>query len=408
MHTNPVVLMVTARAGNFDALCRAIKEGGRQYETRRADDVSAALARLAGGGVHSALVDVSGKADNAAKIECVRRFRAAAPELPVILWSASEDPGIAATAAQAGADGWLTNGSTPQEVIHVLSGVLENLESARVQPASNATIIAVMGVKGGVGATTVAMNIAAALSTRGSVILAEIRPMFGSLQAYFQPGRMIRGFPNQREAGAIERAADVVRWLWPVPGVDGLRVLFGPQTPRDCGDISLASANLVVRALAAQADFLVVDLPASLSAANRAILGESHHLALVLEPVQACLRMGHLTLEGIRGWEQIPASIATVVVKQSSDGVPLPPTSIEAELGIPIHCVVPPAPELCIQGERARLPLVRCNPDSLAAESFVTLASRFPLQSSRLSGRTAQFDKSRATPPEIGPLRAAG
>jgi pilus assembly protein CpaE len=339
-------------------------------------------------------VDVSGGQNIAAALESLSKFRALAPGMPVALWSDSEDPGLAATASQAGVSGCMTGGGNPQELTSIFTGVLDKWAASKVTELfgapDNATIISCMGVKGGVGTTTIAMNVATALTGRGSVILAEVRPMFGSLQSYFRPGRMVRGFSNRLDFEVTETGARMAAlMLWPVPGVEGLRLLFGPQTPEDCGEIEPERATKLLQTLAARADFVVVDLPASLSQANRAILGASHYFTIIVEPVPACMRLGRLALDAIQNWERAPAFIATVVVKHSSDVAPIPLPEIEGELGVPIHSVVPPASELCAQAERARLPMIQCDPDSLAADSFLTLARRFLLQS-RLAASAAE------------------
>jgi Flp pilus assembly CpaE family ATPase len=201
---------------------------------------------------------------------------------------------------------------------------------------------------------------------------------------------MVRGFSNRQDFEVTETGSRMAAlMLWPVPGVEGLRLLFGPQTPEDCGEIEPERTTNLLQMLAAKADFVVVDLPASLSQANRAILGASHYFTIIVEPVPACMRLGRLALDAIQNWERAPASTATVVVKHSSDRAPIPLPEIAGELGVPIHGVVPPASELCAQGERARLPMIQCDPDSLAADSFLTLARRFHLQS-RLAASAAE------------------
>lgn len=379
----PIILMVSPRASSVEAIARAVKAAVPQFQTRRADDVATALARLAGGGIHSVLVDVSGQTGHTASLESVRRLRASLSRFPIIFWSDTEDSSLAALAAQAGVSGWLTPGSTQREIIRLLSGADSAAPTAPGVDSSApaiATIVTLMGVKGGVGTTTVAINLAAALTRHGSVILAEIRPIFGTLATFFQPGRMIRGFPGSSPSAP---EADVVRSLWPVPGVPGLRILFGPQAPPDCAEISAATATSLLRKLSSEADFVVVDLPPSLSPSSASILGASHHLALVVNPLPACLKLGNSILEGIRLCQTTPTSIGSVVVRLTSEGTPTSPAEIEAEMGVPILAIVPPAPELATQGERTRLPLVQSDPQSMVAEGFTTLAHRFPRQTSR-------------------------
>ena len=388
MIPNPVVLMVTAQASNFDAFRRTLKESAPLCDLRRAADPSVALTRVAGGGVQAILYDISER--DWAKVEGVRKFRASTPRLPFILWSDVQNSTIAALASQTGASGWLTPGSSAQEAARLMTFLPELVERgpaqvvlsevAPVVSPGHATIISVMGVKGGVGTTIVAMNLASALTRRGSVILAEIRPMFGSLQTYFHPGRMVRSLSAQAEAATF-RPDSLPSLLWPVPDAGDLRVLFGPTVSQDCVEMDRATVSAVLRALSCEADFVVIDLPQSFSPANREILGASHHLAVVLEPSEHCLKLGHLMLEGIRSWDKTPVSIGAVAVRRNPDGQPLSQSEIEAALVVPLLGSIPPAPQLCFQGERQRVPLFQCDPESLVADSFSTLSRRFAAQS---------------------------
>jgi pilus assembly protein CpaE len=278
----------------------------------------------------------------------------------------------------------------PQKLARIISGTLENDEAGGPMSAREkgiATIISVMGVKGGVGTSTVATNLAAALTERGTVILAELRPTFGSLGSHFRPGRMVPGLSSKWDADVAGMRSRVAAALWPVPSVPRLRILFGPQTPLDCGEINPERIATLLRILAAEADFLVTDLPASLDPSNREILSRSHYMALVMEPARACMGLAKLTLEGINMWEKAPRSISAVIVKRTAEGSPLPLAEIEAELGIPMQCVIPPAPELWLRGERTRVPLIQCDADSLAADTFFTMSREYPLQTMRLVGK---------------------
>ncbi len=62
-----------------------------------------------------------------------------------------------------------------------------------------------MGAKGGVGTTTVALNVAAALAGHRRVILAELHPELGSLPLYFQPHRSMRDIGDLLAPQRIER-----------------------------------------------------------------------------------------------------------------------------------------------------------------------------------------------------------
>jgi septum formation inhibitor-activating ATPase MinD len=51
-------------------------------------------------------------------------------------------------------------------------------------------------------------------------------------------------------------------------------------------------------------------------------------------------------------------------------------SEIEAQLGLPIFGVIPPASDLCLAAQNARTPLVVFQAESLAAGSITALAER--------------------------------
>ena len=398
-----IVLIVTPQLAVFDTACDFARKCGFPCETRRVNQAALALARISGGGIDAVILDISGNQTRAAMMASVREFRAAAPHVPTILWCDSDAAGRNEITSESGALGWLTNDSSPQEMYRLLACTQDNAhireQSSKQRPPPKATILAVMGVRGGVGTTTAAVNLGAALASRGTVVLSEIGPLFGGLQSCLHPGRMIRGFPSRADGAALSTRA-VRTQLWPVPNTAGFHVLFGPQFPQDCAEIPAATAADLLGILAAEADFLVLDLPTSLSAANRELIGACHYLVLVLEPVQACLRLGNLLLESIQRWEKLPGSIATLVVKRDAEGAPIPQERIEAELGLPILGVIPPAHGLCARGERTGVPMIQDDSHGLVADSFLAVASRFPLQARPRAAGPVLPTVLRATGPE--------
>ena len=204
--------------------------------------------------------------------------------------------------------------------------------------------------------------------------------VYDSLSPFIPAGLRIKWpndiYVNDRKMGGIliENALQGYNLAHSVVGI-GLNI---NQT-----QLGYPTATSLLRKLGSEADFVVVDLPPSLSPSSASILGASHHLALVVNPLPACLKLGNSILEGIRLCQTTPTSIGSVVVRLTSEGTPTSPAEIEAEMGVSILAIVPPAPELATQGERTRLPLVQSDPLSMVAEGFTTLAHRFPRQTSR-------------------------
>jgi pilus assembly protein CpaE len=383
MEKNLLVLLISGNSAGVESLSSALWSCG--CLTQRAFDLPTALARIGGGGVGAALLDLSASlCTDETGWNGLRKLRQQASRLPVIVFSDVEDSGRRARSMQLGAAGYVTGNSNQQELIEAVRAAILQIEvfhpkaPATVGATRRASVVAVLGAKGGVGTTTVALNVATVLAKTSTVILAEIRPMLGSLAHYFRPSRTVRQLSELLTAGAAALPTRTVEsCLWPSAAVPGLSLLFGPQTAEDCREINADLATSILESLACLADYVVVDLPATLSPANRAVLRGSDYLALVVEREPVCVEAAKFVLATIQKWDVTPAMSGMVIVNRASLVAPLPIPEIEEELGSSILEVITPAPDLCFQSQKARTPMVELDPESLVAQSLVALSKIF-------------------------------
>jgi pilus assembly protein CpaE len=241
-------------------------------------------------------------------------------------------------------------------------------DGSSVAESAKAVILAVLGAKGGVGTTTVALNVAADLARRHKVILIEMRPLFGTLAQYFKPHGAVR---NLSHLPAALGAEQVQACLWRYDGLAGLSLLFGPQTPVECREIAPGRAQAILEPLAEMADYVIVDLPASLSEANREVLENSNYVALVAEPDPACMQTAGRVGRAIQAWRGASRPMGTVIVNRALVASPVELDGVAEALAI-----IPPEPDLCLRAQTAHAPLVAFLPESLMAENLIALAAR--------------------------------
>jgi pilus assembly protein CpaE len=383
---HPFVLLIeTDPAETVLARQSLAERGGGGFQLQCVAGLSIALARIGGGGVDVILLDLSLRdgryADTLAGFLPVQR---AAPRVPIIVLYDAHDQGLALQAMRAGAADCLLkeeSGEAMNRAIH------SAVEFVRRQPGHRNSIgfgsrpeggtISFIGAKGGVGATTVALNVASVLARDSKVILAELRPAFGTLWPYLKPYGQVRNISHLLRAEAAEiEPTEAGGCLWPCKNVPGLSVLFGPQRPAECGDLAPGRVKSLVKLLAGLADYVVLDLPAWLSDANRAAAEVSSRLVLVVERDPVCVESAKLMAHAIGEWDGTPQPIGMILVNRAAPHCPMPLPEIETALGFPALGIVPPEPDICLGAELAHTPLIAFQPDSLVADSLISLAEK--------------------------------
>jgi pilus assembly protein CpaE len=393
MDASALALLIQANS-SAAAPVREALAGESRCKLQSVERVATALARIAGGGVDLVILDLcSSPAPEIEHLDTLLKLRGAAPQVPIVVVSDAETNGLIMRAIRAGTAGHVTKENCASDLRRIVGESLAERSPAREQtrqrlPDANpsrakvgGTLVTLLGGKGGVGTTTVALSLAAALGASSRVILTEVRPGLSTLPQYFHPHQKAR---NLAELLTMEPAAigpgTAKECLWPVKSVPGLRILFGPLNAGQCGEIAPAHARAVVKALSTLADFIIVDLPSSLSDANRAILQDADVLAIVAERDPFSIDAAKRMLEAILSWNAPAPVTGAVIVNRASLSVPSDLAEIEIQLAVPILGVIPPAADLCVAAQRAGAPVALYDAESLAGRSFFALAERITLR----------------------------
>jgi MinD-like ATPase involved in chromosome partitioning or flagellar assembly/DNA-binding NarL/FixJ family response regulator len=396
MDWDPTVLLIDEDPAAIDSIRRVLGDQASRFKLRRVADVPTALARIRGGGIDLVLLNLVAGANPteiASSVEIAkpvengggaanslapfRELHEKAPGVPVVILCDSAGEGLARTAVQQGATAYLLREAFDADLLQLLLSAASKpaLSSAiprtLTPPGKGGKIITFMGAKGGVGTTTVALNVAAALAAHRRVILVELHAELGSLPLYFQPHRSMRDIGDllATAAGRVDEIPfrDFESCLWPVKNVPGLQVLFGSRSPQNSVSLDPGSA-LAILALASEiADYVIVDLPASLSATNRAVLENSACLTLVVERDPISVQSAKLILNRVDSWKAGRLTIGAVILNRAALVSPMPFAAIDAELRIATLGVIPPAPDLCAAAQHAHSPMVTLDPDSLVS-----------------------------------------
>jgi DNA-binding response OmpR family regulator len=163
------------------------------YEIVTAENGAEALIKVKANQPDLLILDV--KLPEISGIEVCRQLRTD-PEmvgLPIIMLSARIQIADKIAGLKVGADEYITKPVDTDELVARVAALLERTRRLRdTQPVQRGKVLTFVGAKGGIGATTVALNFAAALTKQmKTVIMVELTSSYGALalQLQHQPSK---------------------------------------------------------------------------------------------------------------------------------------------------------------------------------------------------------------------------
>ncbi|HEX8969553.1 MAG TPA: P-loop NTPase [Chloroflexota bacterium] len=196
------------------------------------------------------------------------------------------------------------------------------------------TIVSLFGVKGGVGKTTLATNIAVALAqeTLGSTALVDLDLPFGdiALMMDVKPERDVLDVLDETILEDTERLQTAL-----TRGPEGVYVLAAPLAPDVAAAVDGARIARLLHRLAGLYDFVVVDSPAGISEVTAAILDAAGVVLLVTTPEVPTLRRTHACIRMLQGLG-FPTDKVKLVLNRASSRTRITAEEAEDVLGQPI------------------------------------------------------------------------
>jgi len=373
------VLLIQPDHAEAESIRRVVAAAG-EFQLQCVENLPIAAARLGGGGVDIVILDLS-LDSNGDRLAAFLRLRQMAPRVPIVVLHDSQDEGLALRAMRAGAADSVSRERCAETICRALRSALELKagvhNSKAIVARQTGGVVSFIGAKGGVGATTVALNVASVLAKKSAVTLVEMRPAFGTLLPYLKHHGPIRNSSHlfREDAGEIG-PVNVKACLSPCRTVPGLSVLYGPQSAAECGDLAADRVKRLIESLAGICDYVVLDLPASLSDANRAAIEASALVVLVTERDPVCLKLAGLMARAMEAWAGAPQPVQVVIVDSVPVGLPMPRSEVETRLGAALFGVVPPDADICLAAQNAGIPLIAFDPDGLVSGKLIELAGK--------------------------------
>lgn len=321
--------------------------------------------------------------------EVCRRLRAN-PEtqaIPIIMFTAKTLVDDKVQGFEAGADDYLTKPTHPAELTSRVKAILARSASQRrPEPEQKGIAIGFIGAKGGVGTTTLALNVAAALLQAGEKPLAAdlrlgagsmglclgIRRSYGMANVLSKPVADIR--PRTIEGEIVVHQS-------------GIKALLSSARPKEAQmEYSVEAAVAVVRNLRSMGRPAVIDLGSGYTPTISRLQREVDQLVLVVEPTGITMSMAQEIVQEIDSSGVGRGRLHIVVVNRTHSSLQTPWQEVEQALGQEIRAIISAAPELAFQATEAGTPMVMFQPNSIVANQIVKLADDLNTRIKTLAG----------------------
>jgi pilus assembly protein CpaE len=307
--------------------------------------------------------------------EVCRRLRhdPATQAIPIIMFTAKTMVDDKVAGFEAGADDYLTKPTHPAELASRVKAVLAR-SAAQRRPSSDQTLaMGFLGAKGGVGTTTLAVNVAAILAKSEPTILADFRLGQGTLGLALGFGRST-GMANLLSRPTNEITVRAVENEM-VTHSSGLRLLLSSARPKETLlNVAPDSAAMIVRHLRALCHMVLLDFGSGLNRLTARLLQEIDQLTLAVEPNRVALMLARDILHEV---EQIGLShgrVNVVLINRAQSSLQIPWQEAEQILSHEMTAIISPAPELAFQAAEAGFPIVLFQPNSIVANQISKLS----------------------------------
>lgn len=315
--------------------------------------------------------------------EVARRLRKnpATVSIPILMFTAKTQLDDKVTGFEVGADDYLTKPTHPTELqAHVKallarSATKDTGDLVTALHEHSGYIIGVLSSRGGLGVSTLAANLAAAIFSRvqSDVILAEFTPGQGTLG-------MDLGAPNQK--GLMDvlygTLAEVTREKVQaslVPHNSGIKLFLASENPRDVTLITkVQNFEALVARLASLGRYIVLDLGSGLPAFVQKLLPVCNERIVVMEGMPNTIQHTKLLLDEMTSLNIDRTTITVVLNNRQRTEAQMPWAQVQEKLGHSIAATLTPAPELFLQSTRLQTPAVMAQPTNMTSQQFLKLA----------------------------------
>lgn len=301
--------------------------------------------------------------------------------IPIIMFTAKNQVDDKVTGFEVGADDYLTKPTQPRELYAHIRAVLSRERNIASTPTLRSRehrrgyIIGILGAKGGLGVSTMALNLGICMQklTEREIIIAEFRPGEGDIALMLGINNPA-GFADLVSQNPHSITAEHVSSHL-INHKHKVKLLLASYKPNDTQYITYQDHfDSITSHLASLADYVVIDLGPSLPPITSKMLPNCDELIVVIESNPINVFRSQTIIDELRSRGFGEGRLHVVLYNRQRIDTQYSLLQVQQDLRYPVSLVFTAAAELNLQAVKNKVPLVIFNPDNITSQQFSRLA----------------------------------
>ncbi len=306
-------------------------------------------------------------------LELVHRLNETSPECAILVLSSSSDGKLILRAMRAGAKEFLNHPLRLQDLLDSLERISDRKFGRGEAKARGSTVIAVAGSTGGVGATSVAVNLGCALAQdpKNTVALVDLDLCLGDADVFLDT---IPDYTLVDVAQNVTRLDFALLKRSLTKHSSGLFLLPRPVQMEDMSLVTADDLQRVIGLLKATFTHLVLDLSKSYSALDQVAMQTASHILLVTQLDLPCLCNVVRLMMSFGNMKGIVDKVKIVVNRVGLDNGNISLKKAQDTIGREIFWQLPNDYRTMVEVRNNGVPLVEQAPKAAITQAIINLA----------------------------------